>query len=87
MLNGDIMGSTLDEFIHHEMLVQPALAVADSPRRVLVVGGGEGATLREVWRPTVERVTMVDIDEGLVHLCKAHLSPMLVGASLRPRCS
>lgn len=73
-LDGDLNSATRDEFIYHEALVHPAMARVAAPRRVLIIGGGEGGTLREVLRwKTVERAVMVDIDEALVGLCRTHL--------------
>lgn len=77
-LDGICQSSEADEFIYHETLVQPALlAIAGGgrePRRVLVLGGGEGACLREAlrWR-TVEQVVMVDLDVDVIEACKRHL--------------
>lgn len=63
-----------DEFIYHEGLVHPAMLAHPNPKRVMIIGGGEGATLREVLRHrSVERVVMVDIDEDFVEFCKQHL--------------
>ncbi|MBM3461998.1 MAG: methyltransferase domain-containing protein [Armatimonadetes bacterium] len=74
-LDGDIQSAQLDERAYHEALVHPALiALPRSPRSVLVLGGGEGATVREVLRyKTIERVVMVDLDGELVEMCKAQL--------------
>jgi spermidine synthase len=73
-LDGALQSSEKDEFIYHESLVHPAMVAHPSPKRVLVIGAGEGATVREVLRhPTVEHVVMVDLDEALIELCKTHL--------------
>jgi len=48
ILDGKIQSSAFDEYIYHEALVHPAMLMCPNPRRVLVIGGGEGATLREV---------------------------------------
>lgn len=70
-LDGDPQSAEWDEYIYHETLVHPALVLHPNPRAVLIAGGGEGATLREVLRhATVERVVMVDIDEVLVETCR-----------------
>jgi spermidine synthase len=74
VLDGIVQSSERDEFIYHEALVQPAMFAVGTPRRVLVLGGGEGATLREVLRwPDVERALMIDIDGELLALARAHL--------------
>ena len=74
-LDGVLMTSEGDEFYYHEMLVHPALTTAPRIGRVLVIGGGDGGTLREVCRhPEVEKVVVVEIDRMVVEACKKHLS-------------
>jgi spermidine synthase len=74
ILDNKIQSAEADEFIYHETLVHPAMIAHPDPKIVLILGGGEGATLREVLRHgTVEKVVMVDIDEEFVSLCKKHL--------------
>jgi spermidine synthase len=86
ILDGKVQSSLLDEFIYHETLVHPAMFSHPVPKRVFIVGGGEGATLREVLRhPTVERVLMVDIDEEVVNRCKELLPEWHRGAFDDPR--
>ncbi|TAM90881.1 methyltransferase domain-containing protein [bacterium] len=86
VLDGDTQSSQGDERIYHESLVHPALAAVDAPRDVLILGGGEGATLREVLRhPGVAHCTMVDIDGEVVALCKRHLPEWGAGAWDDPR--
>lgn len=68
-----------DEFNYHEMLVHPALVTAPNIKRVLVVGGGDGGTVREVLRhPEVEKVTMVELDRMVTEACRQHLTEMNV---------
>jgi spermidine synthase len=75
ILDGDTQSSQGDERIYHETLVHPALAAADERDHVLILGGGEGATLREVLRcPDVRTCTMVDIDGEVVELSKRYLA-------------
>ena len=50
MLDGRIQSSQADEFIYHELLVQPVLLAHRVPERAMVIGGGEGATVREILR-------------------------------------
>src|SRR5215216_5462626 len=69
-LNGNLQFSSADEYRYHEALVHPALMLAASGgrevRRVLVLGGGDGLALREILKyPTVEEVTLVDLDPDL----------------------
>jgi len=81
ILDGDTQSSQNDEKIYHESLVHPALAAAGDRSEVLILGGGEGATLREALRhPDVRRVTMVDIDGDVVELSKKFLPEWSNGA-------
>jgi len=74
VLDDDIQSSEFDEFIYHESLVHPAMLTHPKPAKVLIIGGGEGATLREVLKHrTLERVVMVDIDRILIELCQKYL--------------
>lgn len=80
-IDGVPQSATSDEYIYHEALVHPALVAHHAPKSVFIVGGGEGAVLREVLKcNTVERVVMVDIDEMMVDLAKTHLSEWHQGA-------
>jgi len=86
VLDGDTQSSQADEKIYHETLVHPAMASADDRSDILILGGGEGATLREVLRdPSVRRCTMVDIDGDVVELCKKYLPEFSDGAYDDPR--
>ncbi len=74
ILDGKIQSSEYDEYIYHEALVHPAMLMCPAPQRVLVIGGGEGATLREVLKyPAIERLVMVDLDRKVVELCRKYL--------------
>ncbi len=74
LIDGKIQSAERDEYIYHEALVHPAMLACPAPRRVLVIGGGEGATLREALKhPTVEKLVMVDLDREVVELCRKHL--------------
>jgi spermidine synthase len=78
-LDNELQSAESDEAIYHEHLVHPALnSLAEKKeKRVLIVGGGEGATAREVlkWSEnSVAAVDWVDIDHHLVELCRRHLS-------------
>jgi len=86
ILDGDTQSSQGDEKIYHESLVHPAMAGAADRSEVLILGGGEGATLREVLRhPGVKRCTMVDIDGLVVDLSKKYLPEWANGAFEEPR--
>ena len=81
VLDGKWQSCTGDEFLYHEPLVHPAMICHSSPRNVLVLGGGEGATVREILRwKTVEQVMMVDIDGEVVEACREHMPEMHQGA-------
>jgi spermidine synthase len=68
-LNGNLQFSSTDEYRYHEALVHPAMVLANNPRRVLVLGGGDGLALREILKyPSVERVTLVDLDPEMTKL-------------------
>jgi len=86
LLDGKPQSAAGDEYIYHESLVHPVMIAHPEPRNVLIIGGGEGATLREVLRHrTVERATMVDLDEEVVNLCYKHLPQWHQGSFSDPR--
>lgn len=68
-MDGDIQSCELDEELYHESLVHPVMSSVVCPKRVMIVGGGEGATAREVLKwPSVEHVDMYEWDEDVVRL-------------------
>ncbi|MBN2498883.1 MAG: spermidine synthase [Deltaproteobacteria bacterium] len=86
ILDGLLQAAEADEFIYHESLVHPALLACPARGEVAVLGGGEGATLREVLRHRwVERAHMVDIDAQVVDFCRRHLETFHAGAFDDPR--
>ncbi len=86
VLDGKWQSCTGDEFLYHEPLVHPAMLLHGAARNVLILGGGEGATAREVLRwKSVENCTMVDIDGEVVEACKEHLPEMHQGCFQDPR--
>lgn len=73
-LDGVLQSRQSGDAPYHESLVHPALFTHKRPRRVAIIGGGEGATLREVLKHnTVEKVIMIDIDGQMVNLSKQYL--------------
>lgn len=73
-LDGLVMTTERDEFVYHEMLAHVPLTMHGDPRRVLIVGGGDGGLLREVLRHrNVEKVDMVEIDPKVVEVSREHL--------------
>lgn len=72
--DGIVMVSERDEFVYHEMIAHVPLFTIAEPKSVLIIGGGDGGTAREVLRhKSVERVVMVEIDEMVVDACKKHM--------------
>ncbi len=68
-LNSNLQFSSLDEYRYHEALVHPALSALKTLRKVLIIGGGDGLALREVLKyPSVEAVTLVDLDPAMTRL-------------------
>ena len=66
LLDGLVMVTERDEFIYHDMIVHPALFTHPNPKKVLVIGGGDGGTIREIMKhPEVELAVLCEID-GLV---------------------
>ncbi|MBH9554192.1 polyamine aminopropyltransferase [Inhella gelatinilytica] len=83
-LNGNLQFHERDEYRYHEALVHPALAAHGAPRRVLVLGGGDGLAIREILRyPGVESVTLVELDESITRLAQGPLLSRLNQSALR----
>ncbi len=73
-IDGMVMLSEKDEFVYHEMLAHVGMFSHPNPERVLIVGGGDGGTAREVMRhSSVDQVDMIEIDEAVVRASKEHL--------------
>lgn len=73
-LDGYMMLTEKDEFIYHEMIVHPAMAVNPKIETVLVIGAGDGGVARELSRyKTIKKIDLVEIDEMVVEACKAYL--------------
>lgn len=80
-LDGVIQTTEKDEFIYHEMLTHVPLFAHGNAKRVLIIGGGDGGILREVLRhKSVEHVTMVEIDQAVVDMCKKYFPAHSDGA-------
>jgi spermidine synthase len=81
VLDGELQSTELDEFIYHESIVHPAMLTHNNPENILILGGGEGATLREVLKyKSVKKVVMIDIDGEVIDFCKNYLSVFHNGA-------
>ena len=69
-----------DEFLYHEMLAHVPLHSHRAPRRVLIVGGGDGGTLREALKhPTIENVILVELDPQVVETCQRFFPRLAAG--------
>lgn len=73
-LDDMVMTTEHDEFHYHEMISHPAMHMHADPKNILVIGGGDGGTIREILRhENVTKVTMVEIDGEVIEACKKHL--------------
>lgn len=79
-LDGLIQLSTKHEFIYHEMLVHPAFFCSQNPKRILIIGGGDGGVLREVVKHPVKEIFLVDIDKKVIDISKKYLPSVSDGA-------
>jgi spermidine synthase len=72
-LNSHLQFSSRDEYRYHEALIHPGLAAIPAPRRVLVLGGGDGLAVREILKyPQIESITLVDLDPEMTKLFSFH---------------
>ena len=90
-LDGIIQSTLYGDAPYHESIVHPAMLSHPHPRRVAIIGGGEGATLREVLKHrTVEEAVVLEIDRELVDICREHMPEWSdcadVGGSDAPSC-
>ncbi|MEM2505095.1 MAG: polyamine aminopropyltransferase [Candidatus Bathyarchaeia archaeon] len=86
ILDGKPQLSTLDEHIYHEILTHPAMLAHPNPRRIAILGGGDGGVLREVLKyNSVVEVYLVDIDKMVVDICRRYLDEISRGAFNDPR--
>ena len=73
VLDGIVQLSEKDEYIYHEMLVHPILFSHPNPKRILIVGGGDGGALREVLKHRVKEVWLVDIDKKVIEISNSSI--------------
>jgi spermidine synthase len=79
-LDGLIQLTERDEYVYHEMISHVPLLVHPDPQHVLIIGGGDGGTAREVSKhPEVKHVDMCEIDGKVVELCKKHFPSTAIG--------
>jgi spermidine synthase len=82
LLDDRVMFSEKDEFIYHEMITHMSLCTHTNPKKVLVIGGGDGGAVREILKhASVEEVVLCEIDERVVELCKKHFPAVASGLS------
>lgn len=80
VLDGMVMTTEVDEFVYHEMISHVALHTHPNPKRVLVIGGGDGGAIREVIKHTaVEKATLAEIDRRVVELSRQYLPAIASG--------
>jgi spermidine synthase len=80
------MTSEKEEFVYHENLVHPALTAHNAPKRVLIIGGGDGGSSEEALKhPSVESVTMVEIDADVIEVAKQHFQAVHNGVFENPK--
>lgn len=79
VIDGVIMLTTRDNFLYHEMLSHPVLFTHPDPRNVVIIGGGDCGTLREVLKHrSVQRVTQIDIDEQVTRMAEQFFPELCV---------
>ncbi|MEP6722262.1 MAG: polyamine aminopropyltransferase [Variovorax sp.] len=87
-LNGNLQFAERDEYRYHEALVHPVMAAQGAPKKVAVLGGGDGMAVREILKyPSVEQVTLVELDPNMTTLFSTHetLSALNGGALQSPK--
>ena len=85
-LDGCFMTSEREEFVYHENLIHPALATHPNPKRVLVIGGGDGGAAEEALKhASVEQVTLVELDAKVVEIARRYFSEIHRGVFDNPK--
>jgi len=69
-LNGNLQFSSRDERLYHELLIHPAVALKGSINNVLVLGGGDGLAVREILKYPEAKITLIDLDKGMIETAK-----------------
>ncbi|BCJ87631.1 polyamine aminopropyltransferase [Effusibacillus dendaii] len=74
VLDGMVMTTDMDEFVYHEMISHVAMNTHPNPKKVLVVGGGDGGAIREIVKhPSVEKAVLAEIDGRVIEVSKQYL--------------
>ena len=87
VLDGIVQLTERDNHIYHEMIAHVPLLAHGSAKRVLIIGGGDGGTLREVLKHSIEQVVMVELDADIIELSKLYFPQVSDGAYDDPRLS
>ena len=85
LLDGVVQTTEADEHIYHEMLTHIPMFTHPNPKRVLIVGAGDGGILREVLKHPIESATLVEIDGAVIRLSKKYLRKICADAFEDPR--
>jgi spermidine synthase len=86
MLDGVTQLTTSDEYVYHEMLSHVPILAHGAVGQVLVVGGGDGGMIEEIFKHgSIEHVTMAELDAGVIELARTHLPDLSRGAFDDPR--
>ena len=86
LLDGIVQTTIKDEYVYHEMITHIPLFTHPNPKKVLVVGGGDGGAIREVLKhPSVEKAVLCEIDGSVVEECRKYL-PEISCALTNPKC-
>lgn len=72
LIDGLVMFSEIDEFFYHEMIVHPVMVSHPNPEKVLVIGGGDGGTVRELLKYPIGEIFLVEIDSEVIEVSKKY---------------
>ena len=85
-LDGCFMTSEKEEFVYHESMIHPAAVAHAAPKTALIIGGGDGGAAEELLKhPSLERVTLVELDGDVIDIAKAHLGAIHRGVFEHPK--
>ena len=85
VIDGKIQACEFDEFVYHEMIAHLPLLSHPKPEKIMVIGGGDGGTLRESLLHPVKEATLVEIDEEVIRLCQRYMPSLSHCISEDPR--
>ncbi|GAV24886.1 spermidine synthase [Carboxydothermus islandicus] len=86
VLDGMVQTTIADEFVYHEMIAHVALNTHPNPEKVMVIGGGDGGTIREIVKhPKVKKAVLVEIDERVIEVSKQYLPEIAAALMGNPK--